>query len=126
MAVGSTAAADGASSITPFATSEKGPADGLPATTFELSITLEPENNRASASAVSGYSLRAGREDPGNNPRRITSLGIDELRLVADPGGAPETIAGQVDGRNIGTELLTVFGREDNIPRRQNTTVSWF
>lgn len=126
MAVGPTAAADGGDTITPFAASEKGPAAGAPATFFELQINLEPEQGRASATAVSGYSSRAGREDPGNTPRGITSLGIGELRLVADPGPGVETIAGQVDGRNIGTELLSVFGREDTIPRRQDTTVFWF
>lgn len=126
MAVGPTTAADGGDTITPFATSEAGPADGLPATVFELQITLEPEQSRASATAVSGYSSRAGREDPGNTPRSITSLGIGELRLVADPGPGEETLAGQVDGRTIGTELLSVFGREDTIPRRLDTTVFWF
>lgn len=126
MAVGSTAASDGDSSITPFSTSESGPADGPPATLFELNITLEAENSRADASAVSGYSLRAGREDPGHTPRSITTLGINELRLVADPRDTPETMAGQVDGRNIGTETLSVFGRQDTIPRRQDTTLSWF
>lgn len=126
MAVGNTAASDGGSSITPFSTSESGPAEGVPATLFELSITLEPENSRADATAVSGYSLRAGREDPGNTPRSITGLGIGELRLVADPSDQPETIAGQVDGRNIGTETLSVFGRQDAIPRRLDTSVSWF
>jgi hypothetical protein len=126
MAVGNAAASDGGSSISPFTTSESGPADAPPATLFELSITLEPENSRANASAISGYSLRAGREDPGNTPRSITTLGIGELQLVADPGDQLETIAGQVDGRNLGTETLSVFGRQDTIPRRQDTTLSWF
>lgn len=126
MASGSTAAADGGTTITPFATSEAGPANDVPATFLELVIDLEPERGRATATAVSGYSIRAGREDPGNTPRSITTLNLGELRLVADPSEASETIAGQVDGRNIGTEQLSVFGRSDAIPSRQNATLSWF
>lgn len=124
-AVGTTGSADGGASINPFASSENGFDDRVPASFLELVLTAEPEKGRALATGVAGYSSRAGREDPGLTPRSITSLEVGELLLIGDPGTDPETIAGQVIGRNIGTDLLSVFANSETIPRREDTLLLW-
>lgn len=128
MASGTTAAASGDAVIFPFASSEAGPADGVPATFLQAAILLVPDAQAGIASGVAGYSSRAGKEDGQGGERVIVGLSDDlgGLQLVASPGPEQETLAGQLDGVNIGTESLILFGRDNNIPRQLETTVFWF
>ncbi len=131
MATGDTVSTTGEASIHPFAPGSTEPPTAAPSTYLHAVLELVPNEAKARVTAISGYTNRAGREDgQGANPG-ITAFsgeanGLNSLGLQARPGPDPETISGQVDGQNIGTQSLSVFGRVDEIPVRQSTVVSWF
>lgn len=130
MAVGTTASASGDSTFRPFGLGGADAAGGeAPATFVAAEVVLAPESSAAQTAGVAGYTSSAGRVDGAGNSRGIVGLsegpdGFGGLTLEASPGGGP--LAGQVDGRNIGTESLAFFGQDNRIPRRLDTTVFWF
>lgn len=131
MATGTTFAAGGEDTIQPFATGSEERPTSAPATFLHAVVDLRPNEAKASATAVAGYSNRAGREDGEGNTPGINAFnggpnGLSALGLEASPEPQLEKMGGQVDGRNIGTESLSVFGRVDEIPARQTTVTSWF
>ena len=86
---------------------------------------------KARATAVAGYTDQAGRDDGQGGTAGLTALsgqanGLSALGLAGRPGPELETISGQVDGLNIGTESLSVFGQTNGIPARQTTVQSLF
>lgn len=131
MATGDTFSTTGEASIQPFAAGSTEPPTAAPSTYLHAVVELVPSEAKARVTAVSGYTNRAGREDgQGANPG-ITAFsgeanGLNSLGVQGRPGPEPETISGQMDGQNIGTQSLSVFGRVDEIPVRQSTVVSWF
>lgn len=130
-ASGDSFAAGGAATIQPFATAPADSRSSAPATYLHAVVELQPGEAKARATAVAGYAAQAGRDDGQGGTPGITALsgqanGLSALGLAGRPGPELETISGQVDGLNIGTESLSVFGQTNGIPARQATVQSLF